>query len=153
MCLGEKRKLTIPCHLAFGERGVRDVIPPGATLVFDIELMSIIDSPPPNNNLFKQIDTNSDNRVTEEELVTHSIRKILQRMKEEEINAFLDEDDDGTVESAAKQQFKDEDVDGDGFISYKEFKGPKEDQEFALQKDNYVVLSRQDDDAVLHGEL
>ena len=41
MRVGDRRRLTIPPQMAYGPKGVKGSIPPNATLVFEVELVSV----------------------------------------------------------------------------------------------------------------
>ncbi|KAF7652614.1 hypothetical protein LDENG_00094550 [Lucifuga dentata] len=52
VCSGERRRAIIPPHLAYGEQGAGNVIPPSAVLVFDIH---VIDFHNPNDTVDIQV--------------------------------------------------------------------------------------------------
>ena len=43
MKVGERRRVTIPPSLAYGKKGLPDLIPPDTTLIFDLEVINLIE--------------------------------------------------------------------------------------------------------------
>ena len=42
MKVGGRRRLTVPPELGYGNNGAGDVIPPGATLIFEVDLLEVV---------------------------------------------------------------------------------------------------------------
>jgi len=111
MCVGERRTVVVPPGLAHGDNERRAdfaTIPPNSALRFDVELAALGSSLWHEHgkpmNVFKQMDTDADGRLSAGEFA------VWFRRQGKEPPTDL---------------WKKEDKDGDGFIALAEFSGPK----------------------------
>lgn len=118
ICPGEKRKLTIPHQLGYGESGAGEKIPPNSTLVFEVECVQVEDGPAPVN-VFKEIDVNGDKQLTRDELHDYLKKQVPEGMKMDDVP------DHGKL---IEDIFQHEDADKNGVITHDEFSGPKHDE-------------------------
>jgi FKBP-type peptidyl-prolyl cis-trans isomerase FklB len=66
MPVGSKWQLFVPADLAYGDRGAGNDIGPGATLIFEVELLSIQDKSKDTNNTNSDTNSNKDKNTDKE---------------------------------------------------------------------------------------
>uniref|UniRef100_A0A8I6A3F3 peptidylprolyl isomerase n=1 Tax=Rattus norvegicus TaxID=10116 RepID=A0A8I6A3F3_RAT len=131
MCVGERRQLIVPPHLAHGENGARGV-PGSAVLLFEVELISREDGLPagylfvwyqdPPASLFEDMDLNKDGEVPPEEFSSF----IKAQVNEGKGRLMPGQDPDKTI----SDMFQNQDRNQDGKITAEELKlKSDEDQE------------------------
>lgn len=113
LCRGAEAILVVPPHMGYGDTGVGDVIPGGATLNFDINVISVT-KPPPQPDLFEELDTDRDGLLSTDEIHVH----------------FRKNSDDAPLPPHLMEQT---DVNRDGFVSRDEFGGPRMPWDMCLE--------------------
>ncbi|CDQ56995.1 unnamed protein product [Oncorhynchus mykiss] len=111
MCAGEKRKVTVPPELAFGEKG-KGPVPPNATLIFDVELYSVSKGPRSLES-FRDIDLDDDKVLTRDEMTFY--------FKVEYERDGSKPREDSFYERMVNDVFQKSDHDRDGLITVKEY--------------------------------
>mmetsp|Transcript_45366 Transcript_45366/g.105945 ORF Transcript_45366/g.105945 Transcript_45366/m.105945 type:complete len:236 (-) Transcript_45366:46-753(-) len=96
LCKGAKAILVIPPEMGYGTNGAGDVVPGGATLKFDVEVVSV-SAPPPQPNLFEELDTDLDGVLTPQEILVHFRRGDPNAMMPQELMEKEDKNKNGVV--------------------------------------------------------
>jgi len=141
MCVGEKRKLTVPPELAYGDVGFSDIIPPKSTLVFEIELVDVKAASDAHDHhgvqhdheadSFTAIDANGDKQITSEEMAAY-----IKKFNEEGSEA----DKFDNIDTIVGEIFQEDDKNKDGVISLDEY------QQFEDGYDGDIEQQMEDED-------
>lgn len=159
LCKGDKVTLVVPPHLAYGDKGTGDDpddIPGGATIRFDIEIVSVMEGPSEEEDdeeamaMFDNADTDKDGKLS---------RPEFDAMFAAQIGEVSDAEEMAAIQEQLQKFWDSQDDDKDGYLSLEEFLAPSTfdtddlddmdshspQEEFnALDTDNDGKLSRQE---------
>jgi len=82
VCTGEERHLVVPAPLAYGDRGAGDVIPPGATLLFDIVIVEVERAG--DNNKEEELRRKQEEDVNRMKKEKAEMKRVEQKEREQE---------------------------------------------------------------------
>eukprot|EP00062_Callorhinchus_milii_P018633 gi/632972302/ref/XP_007902590.1/ PREDICTED: peptidyl-prolyl cis-trans isomerase FKBP10 [Callorhinchus milii] len=136
MCIGEKRIITIPPHLAHGEKGLGDV-PGSAVLLFDVELLDLKPGVPDGylfvwtedapSNLHEELDKDKDGEIVLDEFSSYIKAQVANgkgRLSPTE-----------SPDKLIQDMFNNQDRNSDGKISPSELKLKVDEDKEKLLKD------------------
>jgi FKBP-type peptidyl-prolyl cis-trans isomerase 2 len=84
VCAGDLVRLIIPPHMAYGDDGMKEDVPAGATVRFEIKVLSVVTNAPDGHqgtpvlhqDLFSEIDTDGNARLCPEELGRYFAERV-----------------------------------------------------------------------------
>eukprot|EP00301_Raphidiophrys_heterophryoidea_P017699 c27976_g1_i1.p1 GENE.c27976_g1_i1~~c27976_g1_i1.p1 ORF type:complete len:117 (+),score=33.65 c27976_g1_i1:98-448(+) len=109
MCVGELRRVIVPPELGFGGKKFGTLVPAHSFLDFEIELLQAF-GVPSEHNTWREMNefSNNDNKLTLEEY-----------------KKFIQSTENPPSDEAIELTFQNDDMNGDGFVTWDEFPRPK----------------------------
>merc|ERR1712083_112982 len=109
VCPGEERHLVVPAPLAYGDRGAGDVIPPGATLLFDIVIVDVERADTRQEEELKRKQEEEAKRKKKEEEERKRI-EAKKREEEKERKRKAEEEERRRIEEEERRQAEEEEI-------------------------------------------
>jgi len=109
VCAGEERHLVVPAPLAYGDRGAGDVIPPGATLLFDIVIVDVERADARQEEELKRKQEEEAKRKKKEEEERKRI-EAKKREEEKERKRKAEEEERRRIEEEERRQAEEEEI-------------------------------------------
>jgi len=159
VCPGEERHLVVPSPLAYGDRGAGDVIPPGATLLFDIVIVDVNRGDGDKKDEEKRLaelkakEDEEERRRIEKEVKEELKRAQEQKAREEEEARRREDQRRREEEEAAKRAQEEEEQKRRLEIKRREEEEERQRQRAKKRREEAAEKKRQEEEAERREEL